>query len=137
MAKDILAFWQYSSGRGSTLKSTSDELLQSLHHDMRRIHVVVMPDFFLDRVISLGKYDVPSFTKALVDVTKRKGGSIDGIAQADLRGGNAVNTASALAAMGARVTPIVFTNSFGLQQLRFRLKSRRIDLSHVKTEESA
>ncbi len=99
--------------------------------------MVVMPDFFLDRLISLGKYDVPSFTKALAEVAERKGGSIDGIAQMDLRGGNAVNTASALAAMGAGVTPILCTNSFGLQQLRFRLKSSRIDLSHVKTEKSA
>ncbi len=93
------------------MKSTSDELLQFLQHGMRKIHVVVMPDFFLDRVISLGKYDVPSFTKALAEVTQRKGGSIDGIAQMDLRGGNAVNTASALAAMGARVTPIVLVSS--------------------------
>lgn len=65
-------------------------------------------------------------------MVKRKGGSIDGISQADLNGGNALNTASALAALGAKVTPIVCTDEFGLQQINFQLKQYCVDTSHVK-----
>jgi len=90
-----------------------------------------MPDFFLDRLITL-KQAPSEFASAIEDVAKRKGGSIDGISQTDLRGGNAVNTASALAALGVKVTPIVCTNKQGLQQLDFHLKPLGIDTSHVK-----
>jgi sugar/nucleoside kinase (ribokinase family) len=54
-----------------------------------------------------------------------------------MRGGNAVNTASALAALGAEVTPIVCTNKAGLHLLKFHLKHGKIDLSHVKILEKA
>ena len=73
--------------------------------------VVVMPDFFLDRIINL-EWDATEFSSLVVDVTKRKGGSIDGVSQTDLRGGNAINVASALAVLGVEVTPIVSTSQF-------------------------
>lgn len=60
--------------------------------------VVVMPDFFLDRFINL-TYDASEFSEMLADVAKRKGGSIDGIPQVDMRGGNAINVAAALASL--------------------------------------
>jgi sugar/nucleoside kinase (ribokinase family) len=100
----------------------------------KEIHVVVMPDFFLDRFVSLN-FNLEAFVDAVADVLGRKGGSIDGIAQKDFRGGNAVNTASALARLGAWVTPIVCTDKLGFQLLKFYLKSPRISLSHVKTVE--
>jgi sugar/nucleoside kinase (ribokinase family) len=37
-----------------------------------------------------------------------------------------------LAALGAKVTPIVCTNKLGLQQINFHLKSYHVDTSHVK-----
>lgn len=100
----------------------------------REINVVVMPDFFLDRFISLNS-SPEAFAKTVKAVVKRKGGSIDGIIQKDFRGGNAVNTASAIANLGAKVTPIICTDKFGLQLLKFYLKSPKIDLSHVKIVE--
>jgi sugar/nucleoside kinase (ribokinase family) len=118
------------------MKSSMNDLLTFLRQDSREISAVVMPDFFLDRLINL-ECDSSSFSTIVTDIAKRKGGSIDGIAQTDLRGGNAVNTASALAALGVNVTLIICTNRHGLQQLRYYLKPHRVDLSHVKLMEKA
>ncbi|MEM2082072.1 MAG: carbohydrate kinase family protein [Candidatus Bathyarchaeia archaeon] len=92
---------------------------------------VVMPDFFQDRLININ-FGAAHFSRLVTEVANRKGGSIDGIAQTDLRGGNAVNTASALAALGAEVALIVCTSQAGFQQLKLQLKPAHVDLSHVK-----
>jgi len=113
-----------------------EELQRFLESETEEINVVVMPDFFLDRLISLN-CDVKNFCRMLGKVVKRKGGSIDGIEQVDLKGGNAVNTASALAALDVKVTPIVCTSKLGLKLIRFYLKPRKVDLSHVKIFDSA
>jgi sugar/nucleoside kinase (ribokinase family) len=93
--------------------------------------VVVMPDFFLDRLISL-KWDTAKFNTLITRVAKRKGGSIDGISQVDMQGGNSINVASAIANLGAKVTPIVCTSEYGLQQIKHHLKSAQVDTSHIK-----
>lgn len=98
--------------------------------------VVVMPDFFLDRLISL-QWDTAEFTTLITHVVKRKGGSIDGISQVDMQGGNAINVASAIANLGAKVTPIVCTSEYGLQQIKYNLKNVQIDTSHIKTCDKA
>jgi sugar/nucleoside kinase (ribokinase family) len=113
-----------------------DELLSFLKEKQEKLNAVVMPDFFYDRLINLD-HDAASFSSLIADVTARKGGSIDGIAQIDIRGGNAVNTASALAALGVGVTPIVCTSKLGLQQIKFYLGKDRVDLSHVKIASKA
>jgi sugar/nucleoside kinase (ribokinase family) len=113
-----------------------DEMLSFLKESHEKLNVVVMPDFFHDRLINLD-CDAARFSSIIADVAKRKGGSIDGIAQTDMRGGNAVNTTSALAALGAKVTPIVCTNKLGLQQIKFYLEKYRVDLSHIKIAEKA
>jgi sugar/nucleoside kinase (ribokinase family) len=102
-----------------------------LKNEFKEFGVVIMPDFFLDRLINL-EWDVNCFSKNIDNVARKKGGSLDGIAQVDLRGGNAINTASALAALDAKVTPIVCTTKLGLQMIRFHLRSRKADLSHIK-----
>ncbi|MGB9854323.1 MAG: carbohydrate kinase family protein [Candidatus Bathyarchaeales archaeon] len=93
--------------------------------------VVVMPDFFLDRFVSLD-CDVESFSETVANVVKRKGGSIDGIAQTEFRGGNAINTASALANLGVKVAPIICTDKLGLRLISFYLKMPSINFSHIK-----
>ena len=98
-----------------------DEMLRFLKENHEKRDVIVMPDFFYDRLISLD-CDAASFSSVIADITGRKGGSIDGVEQTDIRGGNAINTASALAALGVNVTPIVCTNKLGLQQLKFYLE---------------
>ena len=65
-------------------------------------------------------------------VTERKGGSVDGIPQTDMRGGNAINVASALAHLDVDVTPVVCTSEFGLQQIKYHFQNTPIELSNVK-----
>jgi len=113
-----------------------EELLKFLKGDFRKPHVVVMPDFFLDRLINLN-WDAETFSAAVKSKVLKKGGSIDGIGQVELRGGNAVNTASALAALGAEVTPIVCTSKLGLQFIKFYLKRYRVDTSRIKVHEES
>jgi sugar/nucleoside kinase (ribokinase family) len=113
-----------------------DGLLSFLKEAPKRLDAVVMPDFFLDRLISLN-YDASRFFSMVQDVADRKGGSIDGIAQTDIRGGNAVNTASALAALGVKVTPIVCTSRLGLQQINYCLEHYNVDTSHIKISAEA
>ncbi len=108
-----------------------EELQSFLKKEFEKLSVVVMPDFFLDRLINLN-LDLKNFSESLGKVVRRKGGSIDGIAQTELRGGNAINTASALAALGVDVTPIVCTSNLGLQLIRFYLNSQKVNLSHTK-----
>lgn len=90
-----------------------------------------MPDFFLDRFVSL-ECDAKVFSEMVENVVERKGGSIDGIAQTEFRGGNAVNTASALANLGIKIVPIICTDKLGLRLIRFYVKNPRISFSHIK-----
>jgi sugar/nucleoside kinase (ribokinase family) len=98
----------------------------------KKFNVVVMPDFFLDRLVTY-EGDINHFSKIMDEVAERKGGSVHGIKQLELRGGNAANTAAALAALGAKVYPIIDTNLLGLHLLKFYLSPFKVDLSHVKT----
>jgi len=112
------------------------ELLNFLQLPHRSLHVALMPDFFLDRIITLDQTP-QAFCRSLNEVVQRKGGSIDQVPQVDLRGGNAVNVASALAALGAKVTVIVCTSSLGLELLRHHFKNVPVDLSRVKVRPNA
>ncbi|MGA2524318.1 MAG: PfkB family carbohydrate kinase, partial [Candidatus Bathyarchaeia archaeon] len=117
--------------------SESKKELQSfLIGKPKECKVTVLPDFFLDRFINLN-WTPPSFSRVISDVAKRKGGSIDGIPQTDLRGGNAINIASALANLGAMVTPIVCTNEIGLQQIKYYFKGIALDTAHIKIRDKA
>jgi sugar/nucleoside kinase (ribokinase family) len=107
-----------------------------LEEKQEKLDAVVMPDFFYDRLINLD-CDTARFSSVIADVAGRKGGSVDGVAQMDLRGGNAVNTASALAALGVDVTPVVCTSKLGLQLMKFYLGKYSVDFSHVKIAEKA
>jgi sugar/nucleoside kinase (ribokinase family) len=90
-----------------------------------------MPDFFIDRFV---KYpgDVGQFLAGVGEVAARRGGNIHGLEQTELRGGNAANTAAALAKLGAKVYPIITTGRLGYHLLKFYLKPFGVDLSHVK-----
>src|SRR4030042_6231248 len=118
------------------MPACKNELLSFLKEAPRKLDAVVMTDFFLNRLINLS-CDAPHFSSMVTDVADRKGGSIDGIAQTEIRGGNAINTASALAALGVKVTPIACTRKLGLQQIRFHLKRYHVDTSHIKLSAKA
>jgi len=99
----------------------------------RKFSAVVMPDFFLDRFVFCEK-EFEQFSKAVSDVAGRKGGSIDGIRQLEFRGGNAANTAAALATLDAKVYPIIHTSPLGLNLLQLYLQPYNLDFSHVKSD---
>jgi len=77
--------------------------------------VVVLNDFFLDRIIK-----IDDITKLFDLILQKKflGGSIRGIPQVDLKGGNATNVAFALARLGAPVSLITVANKTGSQILQ-------------------
>jgi len=111
-----------------------DEVKDFLKSQQREAKIVVMPDFFIDRFVSINTSPKHLF-KAVMDVVERKGGSIDGISQKEFRGGNAINTAAALASLGVKVTPIVCTDKLGLQLIKFYVNSPTINLKHIKIVE--
>lgn len=111
--------------------STYAELENFTQENHKQCKVVAMPDFFLDRLINLD-WTVAEFSNLIGNVAKRKGGSIDGVPQTDLRGGNAVNVAVALTSLGAEVTPIVCTSQRGLEQMKHFFEGTAVNTSRVK-----
>lgn len=94
--------------------------------------MVLLPDFFLDLVVTVGQ--LPRFIAELKRITERKGGNIPWLSNSVQKGGNATNAAFALATLGARSELIVRTSPLGLRLLRFFSSGKRIGLSHVKTD---
>lgn len=63
--------------------------------------IVVMPDFFVDRIIKLESKEM--LFESLAEKASRGGGSIRGVPTTDVKGGNAVNLAYCLAKLGVKV----------------------------------
>lgn len=126
--------------RGASLNHLSQKTEKLSNHlrnlSPRSFTVTVMPDFFLDRLVSWNS-TLKEFSTRISKVASQKGGSIDNVTQMDLMGGNAINTASALATLGAEVSPIVCTNKLGLRLLKLHLQRLGINLSHVKISDQA
>lgn len=117
----------------ASLKNTINHLLNWLEKPKaKEFHVVVMPDFFLDRFVSIEE-DFTSFSKNALEVVRRQGGSIDNTRQIDFRGGNAANITAALTTLGASVSPIIETGNFGFALLKRFLQSSKVNLAHAKT----
>ncbi|MBX5326704.1 MAG: carbohydrate kinase family protein [Candidatus Bathyarchaeia archaeon] len=117
-----------------TSRTLVPHLLNRLEtHKAKEFKAVVMPDFFFDRFVLYEK-DFSQFANEAHKVVRRKGGSIDNVKQVDFRGGNAANTAAALARLGATVTPIIETDDFGFSLLKRFLEPYGVDMTHVKTK---
>ncbi len=78
--------------------------------------VVVMPDFFVDRIIRLESRE--KLCSMLEEKAKFGGGSIRGIPTSDIKGGNAVNVAYTLAKLGVKVTLFTVADEIGAAMLR-------------------
>jgi len=114
-----------------------NDLLRALKQAKpKEFKVVVMPDFFVDRFVTY-RGDSKQFSAALAKVAERRGGNIHGVRQMELRGGNAANTATSLASLGADVYPVITTDALGLHLLKFYLKPLGVDLSYVKDDGEA
>ena len=90
--------------------------------------IVVMPDFFVDRVIRLESRG--RFNQILSEKAERGGGSVRGISTVDAKGGNAVNVAYALAKLGAKVSLFTIADDVGEALIRrtFARFGERTDL---------
>jgi ribokinase len=96
------------------VKSTIAEKIQNYCSYMGTI--VVMPDFFVDRIIKLKSKK--QLFDALNEKEKFGGGSIRGIPTLDSKGGNAVNVAYCLAKLGVNVTLFTIADELGSSMIR-------------------
>jgi ribokinase len=78
--------------------------------------IVVMPDFFVDRIVRLESKE--KLFDALTEKAKRGGGSIRGIPTVDTKGGNAANVAYCLSKLGIKVTLFTVADEIGAAILR-------------------
>ena len=79
-------------------------------------NIVVLPDFFLDRIIKINSKD--ELFRTITSKTTIGGGSIRGVNTFDIKGGNAVNVAYCLATMGLSVTLFTVADNIGTSILR-------------------
>jgi len=111
-------------------------LLEKLNQiDLKRLsdfHVVLLPDFFVDHFLTMDKFE-RTFTR-IQDIYMQGGGNVPGILQRIHQGGNAANTALALARLGIKSHLICKTDDLGLHLLQFFLGKSDVDLSGVKTD---
>jgi len=112
------------------------ELMDFLKNEYKKPKVVVMPDFFFDRIINV-RDNLENFSSKVTKIIQQNGGSIDGMSQMDFKGGNAINTASALITLGAKVTPIICTNENGINKIKSYLKNSTVDFAHIKIGKKA
>lgn len=95
-------------------------------------HVVTLPDFFLDHFVPL-----PTWSRAVPDwqaVHARGGGNVPTAGQHFQPGGNAANTALALARLGVRTHLVARTSAFGRTYLDHTLGRFGVDLAHVRSD---
>jgi ribokinase len=78
--------------------------------------IVVMPDFFVDRIIRLESKE--NLIHVLAEKAKVGGGSVRGISTTDVKGGNAVNVAYCLAKLGAKVSLFTVADELGATMIR-------------------
>jgi len=95
-------------------------------------NIVLLPDFFIDHFLTFSE-----FKNNIVKIEKiysQGGGNIPDVNQKISQGGNAANTALALAKLGFNAHLICRTDEFGLHLLNFFLGRYGVDLSRVKTD---
>ena len=74
--------------------------------------VVLLPDCYVDRLIYV-KDPLPDFLELIRKTALSGGGAIHGYPQEEVRGGNAANTAAALASLGFKPVLICVTDTYG------------------------
>jgi ribokinase len=91
-------------------------MFEKLKHIDLNSSIIVMPDFFVDRIIRLDSQE--QLFNALAEKTKYGGGSLRGIPTLDIKGGNAVNIAYCLSKLGAHVTLFTIADEIGSVMLQ-------------------
>ncbi len=108
-----------------------NQLVEKLQNPPEMPCVVVLPDFFLDHFVVVDEFE--DFLTKLRRLAEQGGGNLMNTTQLIRRGGNSVNTASALLSLGADPCLIVTTDEHGASMLR-GLVNPKLDLSHVHTD---
>jgi ribokinase len=113
-----------------TGKVLSDRIRSSMLNLERSGTISVLPDYFIDRFVKIQSID------SLLNAIKTKsseggGGSVRGISQQEVKGGNAVNVAYALGKFGARVKLLAIAESLPAQTLRSTFESLRNVELHI------
>ena len=106
-------------------------VISSLRSPVSEARPVILPDFFVDHFVRFESFE--EFMKDLRLLADQGGGNLLGSEQLITRGGNSVNTASALLHLGIDPVVIVTTDSHGESLLR-ALADPKLDLSHVHTD---
>lgn len=104
------------------------QLLSILSNPPKVPYPVILPDFFVDHFVLIPTFE--DFIDNLKKLAKQGGGNLLGSEQFIRRGGNCVNTASALHALGLNSKLIVTTDEYGASLLE-ALAPDGLDLSHV------
>lgn len=93
-------------------------IFQNLYYKLEKIidfkidiKIIVLPDFFLDRVIQI--LDMDYFIDILENKIKVGGGSVRGFHTSEIKGGNAVNVAYCLAKLGVKVDLFTVADKVG------------------------
>jgi len=116
----------------SLKKQVLNQLTKIPKETLREIHVVLLPDFFVDHFLTLDEYE--KTTTDMKQIVNQSGGNLPGIPQRIQQGGNAANTALALARLGIKTHLICRTDPLGAYILEFFLGKHGVDLTHVKTD---
>ncbi len=111
--------------------SIADEVRKSVKADLSQHSVVVMPDFFVDRIISLPS--LSSLIRLLREKTQAGGGSIRNLPQMEIKGGNAVNMGHALGRLGVRTE--VVTVALGFSKTLLQESFRRLPTVRLRIVE--
>ncbi len=106
-------------------------LIKALENPVDVGRPVILPDFYVDHFVIAGSFD--EFIDGLTRLAKQGGGNLLGNKQFLRRGGNSVNTASALLTLGLDPVLIITTDDYGSKILP-TLVSPDLDLSHVHTD---
>src|SRR2546429_9744855 len=104
------------------------ELKQTLTHAKPGFKVVVMPDFYLDYILTYpGKLE--DSTASFVEAVQRGGGNLLGWRHTVGRGGNTSNVLPQLPKLGCQAVPIIGPDELGKTVLQHFPND--MDLSHV------
>jgi len=107
------------------------QLISVLQNPPKVNYPVVLPDFFVDHFVVFETLD--HLMDGLTRLAEQGGGNLLDNEQFIRRGGNAVNTASALLSLGLNPKVIVTTDEYGASLLK-ALVDPQLDLSHVHTD---
>lgn len=113
------------------VQCTLSQLDKLEREDIKILEVVLLPDFFVDHVVFF-----PNFQQGIQRIEKsflQGGGNVPGLHQMIHQGGNAANTALALARLGVSSHLISRTNELGVHLLKIFLEPYGVDITHVQS----